>query len=113
MRQRKEKKRKEKKRKEKKRKEKKRKHRSAIQGKVVEVVQKFAYVKETSYGVTFDVVAEPDPEHLAYTGTYLHHHTDLNYRDKSPGMQLLHCLKVMPFSTISMNLFVFTIAGVF
>lgn len=63
------------------------------QGKVVEVVQKFAYVKETSYGVTFDVVAEPDPEHLAYTGTYLHHHTDLNYRDKSPGMQLLHCLK--------------------
>jgi len=63
------------------------------QGKVVEVVQKFAYVKETSYGVTFDVVAEPDPEHLAYTGTYLHHHTDMNYREKSPGMQLLHCLK--------------------
>jgi len=63
------------------------------QGKVIEVVQKFAYVKETSYGVTFDVVAEPDPEHLAYTGTYLHHHTDLNYREKSPGMQLLHCLK--------------------
>lgn len=71
---------------------------------MVEVVQKFAYVKETSYGVTFDVVAEPDPEHLAYTGTYLHHHTDMNYREKSPGMQLLHCLKVRPFNTISMNL---------
>ncbi len=59
------------------------------------------------------MVAEPDPEHLAYTGTHLHHHTgntefnsfsqlrddtfllvDMNYREKSPGMQLLHCLKV-------------------
>ncbi|KAI9552810.1 hypothetical protein GHT06_020690 [Daphnia sinensis] len=62
-------------------------------GKIIDVVKRFAYVKETSYGVTFDVVAEPDPEHLAYTGTHLHHHTDMNYREKSPGMQLLHCLK--------------------
>nr|CAG4637028.1 EOG090X06NC [Ceriodaphnia reticulata]SVE72949.1 EOG090X06NC [Ceriodaphnia reticulata] len=63
------------------------------QGKIIEVVKRFAYVKETSYGVTFDVVAEPDPEHLAFTGAHLHHHTDMNYREKSPGMQLLHCLK--------------------
>ena len=50
-------------------------HESILQGKIIEVVKRFAYVKETSYGVTFDVVAEPDPEHLAYTGTHLHHHT--------------------------------------
>jgi len=43
--------------------------------------------------MTFDVIAEPDPEHLAFTGAHLHHHTDMNYREKSPGMQLLHCLK--------------------
>lgn len=65
----------------------------ATQGKIIDVVRRFAYVKETSYGVTFDVVAEPDPEHLAFTGAHLHHHTDMNYREKSPGMQLLHCLK--------------------
>ncbi len=64
------------------------------QGKIVDVVRRFAYVKETSYGMTFDVIAEPDPEHLAFTGAHLHHHTDMNYREKSPGMQLLHCLKV-------------------
>ncbi|XP_046394006.1 gamma-butyrobetaine dioxygenase-like [Ischnura elegans] len=64
------------------------------QGKIVEVVKRFAYVKETQYGVTFDVINEPDPTaHLAYSGLYLHHHTDMNYREKTPGMQLLHCLK--------------------
>lgn len=53
---------------------------------IIKVVQRFAYVKETSYGVTFDVVNEPDPEaHLAFTGVHLDHHTDMNYREKSPG----------------------------
>ncbi|CAG0886700.1 unnamed protein product, partial [Darwinula stevensoni] len=61
--------------------------------KVVEVVHRFAYVKETSYGVTFDVVSEPEPDHLAFTGRYLEHHTDMNYREKSPGLQLLHCIQ--------------------
>lgn len=50
-------------------------HSVSLQGEIVDVVKRFAYVKETSYGVTFDVVAEPDPEHLAFTGAHLHHHT--------------------------------------
>ncbi|XP_042878598.1 gamma-butyrobetaine dioxygenase-like isoform X1 [Penaeus japonicus] len=62
--------------------------------KIVDVVKRFAYVKETQYGTTFDVINKPvEGAHLAYTGVALSHHTDMNYREKSPGMQLLHCLK--------------------
>lgn len=61
---------------------------------VVKVVNRFAYVKRTSYGHTFDVVNDPDPKaHLAYTGVRLELHTDLDYREKSPGLQFLHCLE--------------------
>lgn len=67
------------------------------QGKIVEVVKRFAYVKETQYGHIFDVINKPvEGSHLAYSGVALAHHTDMNYREKSPGMQLLHCLKVLP-----------------
>ena len=58
------------------------------------VVERFAYIKQTQYGVTFDVINEPNPTHLAFSGLPLAYHTDMNYREKSPGMQLLHCLKV-------------------
>ncbi|KAK7072111.1 hypothetical protein SK128_005471 [Halocaridina rubra] len=62
--------------------------------KIVDVVKRFAYVKETQYGQTFDVINKPvEGSHLAFTGLHLTHHTDMNYREKSPGMQLLHCLK--------------------
>ncbi|XP_076058751.1 gamma-butyrobetaine dioxygenase-like isoform X2 [Oratosquilla oratoria] len=62
--------------------------------KIVDVVKRFAYVKETQYGQIFDVINKPvEGSHLAFTGLYLAHHTDMNYREKSPGMQLLHCLK--------------------
>ncbi|KAG0713455.1 Gamma-butyrobetaine dioxygenase [Chionoecetes opilio] len=62
--------------------------------KITEVVNRFAYVKETQYGRTFDVINKPvEGSHLAYTGVALAHHTDMNYREKSPGMQLLHCIK--------------------
>uniref|UniRef100_T1IZY7 Gamma-butyrobetaine dioxygenase n=1 Tax=Strigamia maritima TaxID=126957 RepID=T1IZY7_STRMM len=61
---------------------------------IIKVVKRFAYVKETSYGITFDVLCAPDPNaHLAYTGRRLELHTDLNYREKVPGLQLLHCLR--------------------
>ncbi|XP_064480539.1 gamma-butyrobetaine dioxygenase-like isoform X2 [Ornithodoros turicata] len=63
---------------------------------ILEVVNRVAYVKSTIWGDTFDVVCQPvqnDPKHLAYTGMYLEHHTDMNYREKSPGLQMLHCLE--------------------
>ncbi|KAF2358772.1 protein of unknown function DUF971 [Trinorchestia longiramus] len=62
--------------------------------KIVDVVKRFAYVKETQYGQIFDVINEPkEGTHLAFSGVALAYHTDMNYREKSPGMQLLHCLK--------------------
>ncbi|KAG0413944.1 hypothetical protein HPB47_008897 [Ixodes persulcatus] len=65
---------------------------------ILNAVKRVAYVKSTIWGDTFDVICEPvqnDPSHLAYTGMYLEHHTDMNYREKSPGLQMLHCLKAM------------------
>lgn len=65
---------------------------------ILTAVKRVAYVKSTIWGDTFDVICEPvqnDPSHLAYTGMYLEHHTDMNYREKSPGLQMLHCLKAM------------------
>ncbi|XP_037276727.2 gamma-butyrobetaine dioxygenase-like [Rhipicephalus microplus] len=65
-------------------------------GEVLNAVRRVAYVKSTIWGDTFDVICEPvqtDPGHLAYTGMYLEHHTDMNYRENSPGLQMLHCLK--------------------
>ena len=59
------------------------------------MVGRFAYIKETQYGVTWSVRIDPRPGvHLFKSGLHLQLHTDMNYRENSPGMQLLHCLKV-------------------
>ncbi|XP_065826983.1 gamma-butyrobetaine dioxygenase-like [Oscarella lobularis] len=57
--------------------------------------ERIAYVKETIFGQLFDVIAEPEDvaSHFAYTSQALDLHTDLNYREKSPGFQMLHCLE--------------------
>ena len=66
-----------------------------FQDQLKEVVGRFAYIKETQYGVTWSVRIDPTPGvHLFQTGLHLQLHTDMNYRENSPGMQLLHCLKV-------------------
>jgi gamma-butyrobetaine dioxygenase len=62
-------------------------------GMVLDVGRSFGYVRSTNYGELFDVRAEADPEHLAYTGTALAPHTDNPYRDPVPTVQLLHCLR--------------------
>lgn len=56
---------------------------------VIKVTDRVSYVKKTKWGFSFDVLCEPvqtDPNHLAYTGMYLEHHTDMNYLEKSPGI---------------------------
>lgn len=62
-------------------------------GMVLEVAERFGFVRETNYGRLFDVRAEADPVNLAYTGLALSVHTDNPYRDPVPGIQLLHCLR--------------------
>jgi gamma-butyrobetaine dioxygenase len=62
-------------------------------GRVLEVARSFGYVRETNYGLLFDVRVEPDPNNLAFTSAAIAPHTDNPYRDPVPTMQLLHCLE--------------------
>ncbi|MEM7325464.1 MAG: TauD/TfdA family dioxygenase [Actinomycetota bacterium] len=61
-------------------------------GQVLGVARRLGFVRETNYGLLFDVVTEPDPVNLAYTSLGLPLHTDNPYRDPCPTVQLLHCL---------------------
>jgi [2-(trimethylamino)ethyl]phosphonate dioxygenase len=47
-----------------------------------------SYHRKTHYGDVFQVKSEAKPSHLAYTPVELEVHTDLNYRESSPGIQV-------------------------
>jgi gamma-butyrobetaine dioxygenase len=57
------------------------------------IVGLFGHVRETNYGRLFDVRTVIGAENLAYTGLGLPPHTDNPYRDPTPGIQLLHCIR--------------------
>ncbi len=59
---------------------------------VVNTAQRIDYLRQTNFGVTFDVVSEKDPINLAYTSISLPLHTDLANQETPPGYQFLHCL---------------------
>ena len=49
----------------------------------------------------FDVVAKEDPVNIAYSPVQLHFHMDLVYYESPPGLQMLHCIRlVVPFFPI-------------
>lgn len=50
-------------------------------------------LKNTFYGLTWDVKSVPQAKNVAYTHQYLGLHMDLLYTDQPPALQLLHCLK--------------------
>jgi len=62
-------------------------------GALLAVARLFGYVRETNYGVYFEVRTEVNPTNLAYTGLGLQAHTDNPYRDPVPTMQILYCLE--------------------
>jgi len=62
-------------------------------GALLKVAGLFGYVRETNYGVVFDVRTEVNPTNLAYTGLGLQAHSDNPYRDPVPTMQILYCLE--------------------
>ncbi len=64
----------------------------AVPGTVLAVARSMGYVRETNYGLLFDVRAKVDPANLAYTALAIAPHTDNPYRDPVPTVQLLHCL---------------------
>jgi len=61
-------------------------------GTVLDIASLFGHVRQTNFGVMFDVRSEPDSNDLAYRSIALGPHTDNPYREPVPGIQLLHCL---------------------
>ena len=59
---------------------------------VSDIAKRISFLRETNFGVTFDVVSTPKPINLAYTSMALPLHTDLPNQEVPPGYQFLHCL---------------------
>ncbi|MFT6917029.1 MAG: gamma-butyrobetaine dioxygenase [Motiliproteus sp.] len=59
---------------------------------VTQTATRIDYLRQTNFGVTFDVVSVKDPINLAYTSISLPLHTDLANQEIPPGYQFLHCL---------------------
>ncbi|WP_150525548.1 TauD/TfdA family dioxygenase [Roseibium sediminis] len=56
------------------------------------LARRIGFLRETNFGVTFDVMSKPDPNNLAYTSHALPLHTDLSNQELVPGFQFLHCM---------------------
>lgn len=57
-----------------------------------EIAKRIGFLRETNFGVTFEVMTKPDPNNLAYTSHALPLHSDLANQELPPGFQFLHCL---------------------
>lgn len=55
--------------------------------------RRIAHLRETNFGVTFDVRSVPRPNNQAYTADALPFHTDLPNQETPPGFQFLHTLE--------------------
>lgn len=58
----------------------------------IALAKRIGFLRETNFGLTFEVVNKPDPNNLAYTAVELPLHTDLPNQELPPGFQFLHCL---------------------
>jgi len=58
----------------------------------LELAQRIGFLRQTNFGVSFEVVNKPDPNNLAYTALALPLHTDLTNQEVPPGYQFLHCI---------------------
>ncbi|GAA6208416.1 TauD/TfdA family dioxygenase [Cognatishimia sp. WU-CL00825] len=57
-----------------------------------EIGRRIGHLRETNFGLGFEVETKPDPNNLAYTADALPLHTDLPNQEVPPGFQFLHCL---------------------
>lgn len=57
-----------------------------------QVAERIAFLRQTNFGTTFEVVSMPNPNNLAYTPVALPLHTDLANQEVPPGYQCLHCI---------------------
>jgi [2-(trimethylamino)ethyl]phosphonate dioxygenase len=64
-----------------------------VPGTVLEVAGLLGELRNTSWGLVFDVISMEDANSLAYTNLPLVVHTDEGYRDPAPTVQLQHFLR--------------------
>ncbi|EDN91895.1 hypothetical protein SS1G_07756 [Sclerotinia sclerotiorum 1980 UF-70] len=60
---------------------------------VVDIAKRVGNLRDTLYGVTWDVKSVSEAKNVAYTSQYLGLHMDLLYMTNPPGFQFLHCLR--------------------
>ncbi|NIR27927.1 MAG: DUF971 domain-containing protein [Gammaproteobacteria bacterium] len=61
-------------------------------GAVLEAARRIARLRETNFGLVFDVISKPEPNNNAYTALALPLHTDLPNWEFPPGYQFLYCI---------------------
>ncbi len=64
----------------------------SVAGTLIDVANRFGFVRDTNFGPVFDVRSVPNSTDLAYRAVPLSAHTDNPYRTPVPGIQMLHCL---------------------
>lgn len=60
---------------------------------ILEIAQRFGFVRITNFGAFFEVYSRPESNDLAYRPVALGPHTDNPYRTPVPGIQILQCLQ--------------------
>ncbi|SDF67017.1 MULTISPECIES: TauD/TfdA family dioxygenase [Thalassobaculum] len=60
---------------------------------LLDIARRFGPIRETNWGVLFNVRTEAQASDLAYTGLALTAHSDNPYRRAVPAIQFLHCLE--------------------
>lgn len=58
----------------------------------IALARRIGFLRETNFGLTFEVINKPDPNNLAYTSLALALHSDLPNQETPPGFQFLHCI---------------------
>ncbi|WP_248749399.1 gamma-butyrobetaine dioxygenase [Pseudomonas sp. MWU15-20650] len=61
-------------------------------GSLALVAKRIAFIRESNFGVLFNVQSKADADSNAYTAFNLPLHSDLPTRELQPGLQFLHCL---------------------
>ena len=61
-------------------------------GSLSQVARRISFIRESNFGVLFNVQSKADADSNAYTAFNLPLHSDLPTRELQPGLQFLHCL---------------------
>ncbi|EXF92100.1 gamma-butyrobetaine dioxygenase [Pseudomonas fluorescens HK44] len=61
-------------------------------GSLTHIAKRISFIRESNFGVLFNVQSKADADSNAYTAFNLPLHSDLPTRELQPGLQFLHCL---------------------